>query len=62
MLNTTCAMMMECSPSENFSSVKNESSAMASTGTASKKMKLVAYKVHTNTGRRIQVMPGARSQ
>ncbi len=33
-------------------------SAMASTGTASRKMKLVAYIVQTKIGRRNQVMPG----
>ena len=35
---------------------------MASTGTASRKMKLVAYIVHTKIGRRNQFRPGARSQ
>ena len=35
---------------------------MASTGTASRKMKLVAYIVQTKIGRRNQVSPGARSQ
>ena len=35
---------------------------MASTGTAKRKMKLVAYIVHTKIGRRNQVSPGARSQ
>ena len=37
-------------------------SAMASTGTASRKMKLVAYIVQTKIGSRNQVRPGARSQ
>ncbi len=31
---------------------------MASTGTAKRKMKLVAYIVHTKIGRRNQVSPG----
>ena len=31
MLNTTCAMMIECRPSVNLSKVKNESSAIART-------------------------------
>ncbi len=33
---------------------------MASTGTASRKMKLVAYSVQTNSGSRHHVRPGAR--
>ena len=35
---------------------------MASTGAASRKMKLVAYSVQTNSGSRHQVRPGARSR
>ena len=35
-------------------------SAIASTGTASRKMKLVAYIVQTKIGSRNQVRPGAR--
>ena len=35
-------------------------SVIVRTGTANRKIKLVAYRVHTNNGNRHQVSPGAR--
>ena len=43
-------------------STMTSTSAIASTGTASRKIKLVAYSVQTKIGSRNQVMPGARIQ
>ena len=40
----------------------NRINAIASTGTASSEIKLVAYIAQTKIGRRNQVSPGARSQ